>query len=235
MKELADHQSSVRLLVLTLIVLANGAKQAIANAAMMVQTGMSDVVVAGGVESMSNVEHYSIDVRKGVRAGNLVLHDRLTRGRLMSQPVERFDTPELHALITDLQETMIHAHGAGLAAPQIGITKQLIVLDCEKAPHAPRPLVMFNPEITWSSDELFTYEEGCLSVPEYYDSVERPARVRLRYINYAGETVEEEAEGLYAVCIQHEMDHLEGILFIDHLSRLKRQMALKKLQKLRAA
>ena len=158
-------------------------------------------------------------------------------------------TDETRALMDDMLETMYAAPGIGLAAVQIGDVRRVIVMDLndavlegdvedaeadesEEAQIARRnPRYYVNPEIVWASDELFTYEEGCLSVPEYFDSVERPARVRLRYLNYAGETIEEEAEGLYAVCIQHEMDHLEGVLFIDHLSRLKRERAVARVKK----
>src|SRR6202007_2237206 len=114
---------------------------------------------------------------------------------------------------------------------QIGEPVRVIVMDLAKQEEEPAPRFFINPEITWKSEELFSYEEGCLSVPEVYDAVERPARVKLTYLNYAGERVEEDAEGLFAVCIQHEMDHLEGVLFIDHLSRLKREQAVKKVKK----
>ncbi|WP_420472053.1 peptide deformylase [Brevundimonas sp. FT23042] len=170
----------------------------------------------------------------------------------ISTPVEGPVTDELRALMDDMLDTMYDAPGIGLAAVQIGDTRRVIVMDLgdklgddddvdpsklskeeretwEAERRNPRYFV--NPEIVWSSEELFTYEEGCLSVPEYFDAVERPARVRLKFMNYAGETVEEEAEGLFAVCIQHEMDHLEGILFIDHLSRLKRERAVAKVKK----
>ena len=149
----------------------------------------------------------------------------------VSQPVAAVDG-ELRALMDDMLETMYDAPGIGLAAIQIGVPKRVIVMDLarEEEPKAPRYFV--NPEILWSSEEMQGYEEGCLSVPEYYDEVQRPSKVRLRYLNYQGDTVEEEAEGLYAVCIQHEMDHLDGVLFIDHLSRLKREQAVKKVKKL---
>jgi len=112
------------------------------------------------------------------------------------------------------------------------VPKRVIVMDLARDEEEPKqPRFFINPEILWASEETLPYEEGCLSVPEIFDEVERPARVRLRYLDYDGKTVEEEAEGLYAVCIQHEMDHLEGVLFIDHLSKLKRSMALRKLQK----
>lgn len=170
----------------------------------------------------------------------------------ISTPVEGPVTDELRRLMDDMLETMYDAPGIGLAAVQIGDTRRVIVMDLgDKGGEADdvdpselsdedrakwdaerrNPRYYVNPEIVWASDELFTYEEGCLSVPEYFDQVERPARVRLKYLNYAGQTVEEEAEGLYAVCIQHEMDHLEGVLFIDHLSRLKRDRAVAKVKK----
>ncbi|MDO9586612.1 MAG: peptide deformylase [Brevundimonas sp.] len=167
----------------------------------------------------------------------------------ISTPVEGPVTDELRRLMDDMLETMYDAPGIGLAAVQIGDARRVIVMDLNDAElegHAEdaeadegdeaqvarrNPRYYVNPEIVWAADELFTYEEGCLSVPEYFDSVERPARVRLRYLNYTGETIEEEAGGLYAVCIQHEMDHLEGVLFIDHLSRLKRERAVAKVRK----
>jgi len=138
----------------------------------------------------------------------------------------------LRALMDDMLETMYDAPGIGLAAVQIGVPKRVIVMDLagKDEPRAPRYFV--NPEIVWASEETAPYEEGCLSVPEYYDEVERPARVKLKYLNYQGEAVEEDADGMFAVCIQHEMDHLEGVLFIDHLSRLKREQAIKKVKKL---
>jgi peptide deformylase len=153
----------------------------------------------------------------------------------ISTPVEGPVTDELRGLMDDMLDTMYDAPGIGLAAVQIGDTRRVIVMDLGDklgdVDERRNPRYFVNPEITWSSDELFTYEEGCLSVPEYFDAVERPARVRLKFMNYAGETVEEEAEGLFAVCIQHEMDHLEGVLFIDHLSRLKRERAVAKVKK----
>jgi peptide deformylase len=148
-----------------------------------------------------------------------------------SAPVEGGVTDAHRALMDDMLETMYDAPGIGLAAIQIGEPLRIIVMDLAKEGDAKAPRYFVNPEILWSSDELFTYEEGCLSVPDIYDDVERPERVKLRYLNYQGEQIEEDAEGLYAVCIQHEMDHLEGVLFIDHLSRLKREKALQKLKK----
>ena len=150
----------------------------------------------------------------------------------VSQPVAKVDD-ELRALMDDMLETMYDAPGIGLAAIQIGVPKRVIVMDIAGPDEEKAPRYFVNPEIVWSSEDTAPYEEGCLSIPDIYDEVERPARVKLKYLNYQGEEVVEDADGLFAVCIQHEMDHLEGVLFIDHLSRLKRQMALKKLDKLR--
>ena len=147
-----------------------------------------------------------------------------------SKPVERVDD-ELRALMDDMLETMYAAPGIGLAAVQVGVPKRVIVMDLAREDEPPQPRYFANPEITWRSDELAVREEGCLSVPDVYDEVERPARVGLRYMDYHGEHVEEEAEGLLAVCIQHELDHLNGVLFIDHLSRLKRDRAVAKVKK----
>ena len=148
----------------------------------------------------------------------------------VSQPVDKVDEA-LRALMDDMLETMYDAPGIGLAAVQIGVPKRVIVMDLSREGEEKQPLYFVNPEILWKSEETAPYEEGCLSVPEIYDEVERPAKVKLRYLNYQGEQIEEDAEGLFAVCIQHEMDHLEGVLFIDHLSRLKREQAVKKVKK----
>ncbi|MBO9707023.1 MAG: peptide deformylase [Caulobacter sp.] len=141
----------------------------------------------------------------------------------------------LRALMDDMLETMYDAPGIGLAAVQVGELVNVIVMDLAREGEEPAPRYFVNPKITWESEELFSYEEGCLSVPEVYDAVERPARVKLTYLDYNGQPVEEEAEGLFAVCIQHEMDHLKGVLFIDHLSRLKRDRAITKVKKARRA
>ena len=148
----------------------------------------------------------------------------------VSTPVEQVDD-DLRALMDDMLETMYAAPGIGLAAVQIGVPKRVIVMDLARQDEAPQPRYYVNPEILWASEETAPYEEGCLSVPEIFDEVERPAKVKLRYLDYHGKTVEEDAEGLFAVCIQHEMDHLEGVLFIDYLSRLKREQAVKKVKK----
>jgi peptide deformylase len=155
------------------------------------------------------------------------------RLKLVSKPVEAVDDA-LRALMDDMLETMYAAPGIGLAAIQIGEPRRVIVMDLSRGEGERTPRYFVNPEITWRSEETLPYEEGCLSVPEIYDEVERPAHVKLRYLNYQGETIEEEAEGLFAVCIQHEMDHLDGVLFIDHLSRLKRERAVQKVKKAKA-
>ncbi|ENZ83355.1 MULTISPECIES: peptide deformylase [Caulobacter] len=152
----------------------------------------------------------------------------------ISTPVEAV-TDDLRALMDDMLETMYDAPGIGLAAVQIGEPIRVIVMDLAREGEEPAPRYFVNPEILSRSEEVLGYEEGCLSVPEYFDEVERPSKVTIRYMNYQGETVVEEAEGLYAVCIQHEMDHLEGVLFIDHLSRLRRDRAITKVKKARRA
>jgi peptide deformylase len=131
----------------------------------------------------------------------------------------------------DMLETMYAAPGIGLAAIQVGEPVRVIVMDLARKDEPPAPRYFVNPEILWASPEKGPWEEGCLSVPDIFDEVERPLRVRLRYLDYQGEAVEEDAEGLFAVCIQHEMDHLNGVLFIDHLSRLKRDRAVAKVRK----
>ena len=149
----------------------------------------------------------------------------------VSTPVEGGVTDELRTLMDDMLETMYDAPGIGLAAIQIGVPKRIIVMDLAGPDQEPQPKYFVNPEILETVEETKPYEEGCLSIPEYYDEVNRPARCRIRYLDYDGNPVDEWAEGLYAVCIQHEMDHLEGTLFIDHLSRLKRQRAVEKVKK----
>jgi peptide deformylase len=148
----------------------------------------------------------------------------------VSAPVEAVDD-DLRALMDDMLETMYAAPGIGLAAVQVGVAKRVIVMDISRGDEPKAPRFFVNPQILWASEETLPYEEGCLSIPEIYDEVDRPARVRLRYLDYDGKPVEEEAEGMFAVCIQHEMDHLEGVLFIDHLSRLKRDRAIAKVRK----
>ena len=150
--------------------------------------------------------------------------------RQISKPVERVDD-ELRALMDDMLETMYDAPGIGLAAIQVGVPLRVIVMDLADRDEEPDPRYFVNPEILDPSEDMSVYQEGCLSVPEFFDEVERPARCRVRYLDYDGQEQVLDAEGLLATCIQHEMDHLEGVLFIDHLSRLKRERVLKKLRK----
>ncbi|KCZ90802.1 peptide deformylase [Hyphomonas johnsonii] len=149
----------------------------------------------------------------------------------VSKPVEGGVTDEIRALMDDMLETMYDAPGIGLAAIQIGVPLRVIVMDLAREGEEPQPRYFVNPEILETVEETQPYEEGCLSVPDIYDEIERPVRCRIRYLDYHGKPVEEWTDDLYAVCIQHEMDHLEGTLFIDYLSRLKRQRAVDKVKK----
>ncbi len=143
-------------------------------------------------------------------------------------------TDELRVLADDMLSSMYDAPGIGLAAPQVGVSARLIVLDCVKEEGAaPRPLAMFNPEIIAASDEVNTYEEGCLSIPDIYADVTRPEAVTVRWMDVNGAEQEETFDGLWATCVQHEIDHLEGKLFIDYLSGLKRQLITRKMVKLK--
>ncbi|SPH16577.1 Peptide deformylase [Defluviimonas aquaemixtae] len=143
-------------------------------------------------------------------------------------------TDELRATAADMLETMYDAPGVGLAAPQVGVMQRMLVMDCIKDPEAkPRPMVLINPEVTWTSDETNTYEEGCLSIPEQYADVTRPAEVKVRWMDLEGAAQEEQFAGLWATCVQHEIDHLNGKLFIDYLTPLKRQLITRKMQKLK--
>src|SRR5262245_7344719 len=152
------------------------------------------------------------------------------RLREVSEPVKKIDAGT-RALIEDLFETMYDAPGIGLAAIQIGVAKRILTMDLAKKEEPKNPQVFINPEVTWSSEEKSTYEEGCLSIPEFYGDVERPARVKVKYLDLEGRPQEVEANGLFATCLQHEIDHLNGILFIDYLSKLKRDRVLKKFSK----
>ena len=150
--------------------------------------------------------------------------------RLTSAPIARVDDG-VRKLAEDMLETMYAAPGIGLAAVQVGEMNRLITIDVSRDEDAKEPRVFINPEILWKSDELSVYEEGCLSIPDYYEEVERPAKIRVRYTNLAGEPEELEADGLLATCLQHEIDHLDGVLFIDHISKLKRDRVTKKFVK----
>jgi peptide deformylase len=150
--------------------------------------------------------------------------------RLVSEPVKEI-TSEIRRLADDMLETMYDAPGVGLAAIQIGVPVRMVTMDVSKSDDERQPMVLINPEIVWASEEKRVYEEGCLSIPEYYEEVERPDRVRFRYMNLQGETIEQDADGLLATCVQHEIDHLNGVLFIDYLSKLKRDRVMTKFKK----
>jgi peptide deformylase len=158
----------------------------------------------------------------------LILPD--SRLRLVSEPVKSIDG-EVQKLVDDMFETMYDAPGVGLAAIQVGVPKRVITADLAKKDEPRAPKVFINPEIVSRSEELSTYEEGCLSIPEIHEDVERPAQVRVRYLDRDGKPQEVDAEGLLATCLQHEIDHLNGVLFIDHLSKLKRDRIVKKFTK----
>ena len=152
------------------------------------------------------------------------------RLKLKAKPVKTVDD-EIRRLMDDMLETMYLAPGIGLAAPQVGVVKRVLVLDVAGDGEKPAPLKMANPELLWKSAELATYSEGCLSLPEHYADVTRPAEIKARYLDYQNEVRELHAKGLLATAIQHEMDHLEGTLFVDHISPLKRSIILRKLAK----
>jgi peptide deformylase len=156
------------------------------------------------------------------------------RLKVQAKSVDKVDA-QVRRLMDDMLETMYVAPGIGLAAPQVGVAKRIIVIDVADKGELPRPYRMANPEIVWRSDEKATYEEGCLSVPDYYADVERSSRVRVRYLDEQNDIRELEAEGLLAVCVQHEIDHLAGTLFVDHISALKRGIILRKLGKAKKA
>ncbi|EJC69165.1 peptide deformylase [Rhizobium sp. 1AS11] len=150
--------------------------------------------------------------------------------RQLSKPIERVDS-DLQRLADDMLETMYDAPGIGLAAIQIGVPRRMLVIDISREGEEKQPQVFINPEIVKSSDERSVYEEGCLSIPDYYAEVERPAVVAVKYLDRNGKEQTVEADGLLATCLQHEIDHLNGVLFIDYISRLKREMVIKKFTK----
>ena len=157
----------------------------------------------------------------------IILPDK--RLRLVSEPA-KID-PELRLLVDDMFETMYQAPGIGLAAIQVGVPKRVIVMDLAKKDDPKEPRVFVNPRVLWRSDEKTSYEEGCLSIPEFYEEVERPSKVRVKFLDVTGAEQELEASGLMATCLQHEIDHLDGVLFIDHISKLKRDRVIKKFAK----
>ena len=152
------------------------------------------------------------------------------RLKVKCKPVAKVDA-KVARLMDDMLETRYAAPGIGLAAPQVGVAQRIIVLDVAREDEKPAPFRMANPELVWVSDEDTTYNEGCLSLPEHYADVVRPKAIRVRYLDHQNEIRELEAEGLLATCIQHEMDHLDGILFVDHITALKRNIILRKLLK----
>ena len=152
------------------------------------------------------------------------------RLKIKAKPVQKVDA-KVRRLMDDMLETMYHAIGIGLAAPQVGAAQRVIVIDVARDGEKPQPMRLANPEILWRSEELMTANEGCLSLPEHYADVERPAAIRLRYLDHENEIREIEAKGLLATCLQHEIDHLDGMLFVDHISSLKRGIILRKLAK----
>jgi len=158
----------------------------------------------------------------------LILPDK--RLRLVSKPVAKIDSA-IGKLVEDMFETMYDAPGIGLAAIQVGEPKRIVTLDLAKKDDPRNPQAFINPELVWESKEIGTHEEGCLSIPEYYEEVERPAEVKVRYLDLDGKPREIEANGLLATCLQHEIDHLNGVLFIDHISKLKRDRVIKKFTK----
>ena len=158
----------------------------------------------------------------------LILPDK--RLRLRSEPIKRIDAT-IRKLVNDLFETMYEAPGIGLAAIQIGVPKRVVTMDLSKKEDDHKPQIFINPEVIWKSAETSKYEEGCLSIPEFYEEVERPAQVKVKYLDIDGNTQEIEASGLLATCLQHEIDHINGVLFIDYISKLKRDRIVKKFAK----
>jgi peptide deformylase len=178
-------------------------------------------------DPIDRARRYPYIARMALREIIIIPDKRL---RLVSEPVKAVDA-ELRRLIEDMFETMYDAPGIGLAAIQVGEPRRVVTLDLAKKDDPKRPMVFINPELTWASEEKAVYEEGCLSIPEYYEDVERPAEVKVKYLDLDGKPQEIAANGLLATCLQHEIDHLNGVLFIDHISKLKRDRVIKKFTK----
>lgn len=155
----------------------------------------------------------------------ILIPDR--RLRQVCEPVAKVDG-EVRRVLDDMLETMYAAPGIGLAAPQVGVMQRMLVIDVSREGEPKQPYCFINPKVVWASDEVSTYQEGCLSIPEYYEDVERPSKVRVEYLDRDGAEQEMVVEGLLSTCLQHEIDHLNGVLFIDHISRLKRERVMKK-------
>jgi len=163
---------------------------------------------------------------------NILIHPD-PRLKKVADPVTSI-SDDLRRLADDMLETMYHAPGIGLAAPQVAVMSRMLVMDCHKEEdEKPEPMVLFNPRVIWSSDEQSIYDEGCLSIPDQYAEVERPAEVEVEWMGLDGKTERRKFDGLWATCVQHEIDHLDGKLFIDYLKPLKRQMITRKMQKLK--
>jgi len=162
---------------------------------------------------------------------NILIHPD-PRLKKICDPIAAVDAATV-ALAGDMLETMAAAPGIGLAAPQVGVLQRLIVMDCSAKDEKPQPLALINPEVTWASAELNTYDEGCLSIPDQYEEITRPAEVKVRYLDLDGRAQESAFVGLWATCVQHEIDHLNGKLFIDYLSKIKRSMITGKMKKLK--
>jgi peptide deformylase len=185
------------------------------------------VPVAQGQRHIDRVSPYPYIAIMALR-DILIIPDK--RLRLKSEPVKAVDKA-LRALIDDMFETMYAAPGIGLAAIQIGVPQRVVTMDLAKKDEPRAPQVFINPEVIWASDDKATYEEGCLSIPEYYEEVERPKSVKVKFLDENLKPQEIEAEGLLSTCLQHEIDHINGVLFIDHISKLKRDMVMKKFKK----
>ncbi|MBL4872752.1 MAG: peptide deformylase [Rhodobacteraceae bacterium] len=162
---------------------------------------------------------------------NILLHPD-PRLKKVCEPVADVDA-KIRKLASDMLETMYDAPGVGLAGPQVGVMKRIFVIDCAEKDAAADPMVLINPQITWVSEGLNTYEEGCLSIPDMYEEVTRPEMVRMSYLDVDGKLHEDEFDELYATAVQHELDHLDGVLFIDHISKMKRAMITSKMKKLK--
>ncbi|MFG5381718.1 peptide deformylase [Yoonia sp. R2-816] len=163
---------------------------------------------------------------------NILIHPD-PRLKKVADPIASVND-DLRRLADDMLETMYNAPGIGLAAPQVAVMSRMIVMDCEKEEDAtPRPMVLINPQVVWTSEDRSVYEEGCLSIPDQYADVERPAEVEVEWTGLDGKMMREKFDGLWATCVQHEIDHLDGKLFIDYLKPLKRQMITRKMQKLK--
>ncbi len=162
---------------------------------------------------------------------NILIHPD-PRLKKVCDPVPEVDA-KIRKLADDMLETMYDAPGVGLAGPQIGVMKRIFVIDCADKEAPPDPMVLINPEITWTSEETSVYEEGCLSIPDIYEEITRPEKVRMKFLDVNGKEQEEEFDALYATATQHELDHLNGKLFIDYLSKIKRSMITNKMKKLK--